>query len=275
MEIGIAVNSLFLALNPKITVSHKHKHKHKQAVLNGFTPGSLRFSPHFRYDAPHQMKRRIHKYHPAVCAVISGVKDVGVSSSQFDDFSVAATSTSKGRELKISVEIFGAKTQAIFDNVFDKMVAAAQPIPGFRRVKGGKIFNLMYILSWRSLGYVWMSHCGILDTHHQPQPQPATHDACLMHLTDKGLEKGWLGKISGISSFIPKDILLEVLGPSKVYEQVIKEVINSTIAEYVEKEGLKVSKDLRVEQSFEDLEATFEAGQKFSFDVVIQLQEMN
>ncbi|XP_030937592.1 uncharacterized protein LOC115962856 isoform X2 [Quercus lobata] len=177
MEIGIAVNSLFLALNPKITVSHKHKHKHKQAVLNGFTPGSLRFSPHFRYDAPHQMKRRIHKYHPAVCAVISGVKDVGVSSSQFDDFSVAATSTSKGRELKISVEIFGAKTQAIFDNVFDKMVAAAQPIPGFRRVKGGKTPN------------------------------------------------------------IPKDILLEVLGPSKVYEQVIKEVINSTIAEYVEKVG--------------------------------------
>ena len=56
---------------------------------------------------------------------------------------------------QISVEIFGAKTQAIFDNVFDKMVAAAQPIPGFRRVKGGKIFNLMYILSWRSLGYVW------------------------------------------------------------------------------------------------------------------------
>ncbi|KAM4113759.1 hypothetical protein ACJW30_04G020500 [Castanea mollissima] len=176
----IAVNSLFLPLNPKITVSHKHKHK-QQPVLNGFTPRGLRFSPHFRYDAPHPMKRRIHKYHPAVCAVIAGVEDVGVSSSQFDDFSVAATSTSKGRELKISVEIFGAKTQAIFDNVFDKMVAAAQPIPGFRRVKGGKTPN----------------------------------------------------------------------------------------------EGLKVGKDLRVEQSFEDLEAQFEAGQKFSFDVVIQLQEMN
>uniref|UniRef100_A0A7N2MSS9 peptidylprolyl isomerase n=1 Tax=Quercus lobata TaxID=97700 RepID=A0A7N2MSS9_QUELO len=226
----IAVNSLFSALNPKITVSHKHKDKHKQTVLNGFTPGSLRFSPHFRYDAPHQMKRRIHKYHPAVCAVISGVKDVGVSSSQFDDFSVAATSTSNGRELKISVEIFGAKTQAIFDNVFDKMVAAAQPIPGFRRVKG---------VDYRTLSRV------------------------LCH------------KREFLCKLIPNDILLEVLGPSKVYEQVIKEVINSTIAEYVEKEGLKVCKDLRVEQSFEDLEATFEAGQKFSFDVVIQLQEMN
>lgn len=40
-------------------------------------------------------------------------------------------------------------------------------------------------------------------------------------------------------------------------------------------EGLKVGKDLRVEQSLEDLEAKFEAGEKFSFDVVVQLQEMN
>uniref|UniRef100_A0A2N9J7Z0 Uncharacterized protein n=1 Tax=Fagus sylvatica TaxID=28930 RepID=A0A2N9J7Z0_FAGSY len=41
------------------------------------------------------------EYHPAVCAVISGAEDVGVSSSQFDDFSVAATSTCKARELKV------------------------------------------------------------------------------------------------------------------------------------------------------------------------------
>ncbi|KAJ8750311.1 hypothetical protein K2173_014226 [Erythroxylum novogranatense] len=32
----------------------------------------------------------------------------------------------------------GTKTRAIFNDVFDKMVAAAQPIPGFRRVKGEK-----------------------------------------------------------------------------------------------------------------------------------------
>lgn len=40
-------------------------------------------------------------------------------------------------------------------------------------------------------------------------------------------------------------------------------------------EGLKVGKDLRVEQSFEDLETTFEAGETFSFDAVIQLQEIS
>lgn len=40
-------------------------------------------------------------------------------------------------------------------------------------------------------------------------------------------------------------------------------------------EGLKVGKDLRVEQSLEDLEETFEPGEKFSFDAVIQLQGAN
>lgn len=40
---------------------------------------------------------------------------------------------------QISVKASGARTRAIFDTVFDEMVAAAQPIPGFRRVKGGKV----------------------------------------------------------------------------------------------------------------------------------------
>ncbi|EEF31800.1 conserved hypothetical protein [Ricinus communis] len=154
-----------------------------------------------------------HRCLTPVCAVLSDMQDIGVgaSSSQFEQFSVMASSTNEPRELRISVEVSGVKTRAIFDNVFEKMVAAAQPIPGFRRVKGGK-----------------------------------TPD-------------------------IPRDILLEVLGPSKVYKEVIKKVINSTVAKYVEKEGLKVSKDLRIEQSFEDLEETFEPDAKFSFDAVIQL----
>lgn len=40
---------------------------------------------------------------------------------------------------QIRVEVSGAKTRAIFEDVFKKMVTAAQPIPGFRRVKGGNI----------------------------------------------------------------------------------------------------------------------------------------
>jgi hypothetical protein len=42
---------------------------------------------------------------------------------------------------QVGVEVFGVRTRAIFDNVFDRMVAAAQPIRGFRRVKGGKNFQ--------------------------------------------------------------------------------------------------------------------------------------
>ncbi|KAA8517314.1 hypothetical protein F0562_017607 [Nyssa sinensis] len=142
--------------------------------------------------------------------VSSGLEEIEVSSSQFEDFSVTATNTNNANELKINVMVSGAKTQAIFDNVFSKMVADAQPIPGFRRLKGGKMPD------------------------------------------------------------VPRDILLHVIGPSKVYKQVIKNVINFTIAEYVEKEGLAVSKDLRVEQSSEDLEATFEPGDQFSFDAIVQ-----
>ncbi|XP_043703605.1 trigger factor isoform X2 [Telopea speciosissima] len=145
-------------------------------------------------------------------ASASAVSVENVSTAPFEDFSVTTTTTSKATELEIKVDVYGAKTQAIFDNVFSEMVSAAQPIPGFRRVKGGKTPN------------------------------------------------------------IPNDVLLHILGHSKVYMEVIKKIINSTVADYVEKEGLKVTSDLRVNQSFEELESTFEPGEAFSFDAVIQLQ---
>ncbi|KAK2979359.1 hypothetical protein RJ640_018439 [Escallonia rubra] len=165
-----------------------------------------------------QFCERTSAKHFAIQAVSAGakpgVKDSEVSSSRFEGFSVS-TSTNKGDELKIGIEVSGGKTEEIFDLVFSNMVADAQPIPGFRRTKGGK-----------------------------------TPD-------------------------IPRDILLQVLGPSKVYREVIKKVINSTIAEYIRREGLKVSKDLRVEQSFEDLESEFEPGDAFRFDATVQLLELN
>uniref|UniRef100_A0A0D3C361 peptidylprolyl isomerase n=1 Tax=Brassica oleracea var. oleracea TaxID=109376 RepID=A0A0D3C361_BRAOL len=72
---------------------------------------------------------------------------------------------------------------------------------------------------------------------------------------------------------IPREILLEILGYSKVYRQVIKKLINSAIEDYVKQEDLKVGKELSVEQSYEDLEETFEPGESFSFDATIKLQE--
>nr|XP_010907697.1 uncharacterized protein LOC105034301 isoform X2 [Elaeis guineensis] len=159
-------------------------------------------------------KRFRHKIFCAIQAVSPGLENLGDSVTAFEDFTAAANATADG-QIKMRVDVSGAKTQTIFDDVFSKLVAAAQPIPGFRRVKGGK-----------------------------------TPD-------------------------IPKDILLHIIGPSKVNKQSIEKIINSAVAEYVEKEGLKVTKDLKVEQSLEELEAIFQPGKNFSFDAYLQLQETN
>ncbi|XP_073000213.1 uncharacterized protein [Typha latifolia] len=142
---------------------------------------------------------------------IQNLENPDASIPCFNDFTVAANVV-EDKEIKIRVDVSGAKTQAIFDDAFSKLVAAAQPIPGFRRVKGGK-----------------------------------TPD-------------------------IPKDVLLHIIGPSKVYKQSIKRIINYTVAEYVEKQSVKVGKNLKVEQNYEELEAAFQPGKDFSFDAILQLQ---
>ncbi|XP_044498349.1 uncharacterized protein LOC123220297 isoform X5 [Mangifera indica] len=173
----IAVKPFLIGVNPRVNNANFTTLYHKHMVnVSAPTVSSkrARFGPRRNCKTP-ELSTRSHKYCSSVFAVLSGVEDVSVSSSQFDDFLVTISGTDDTRKLKVSVEVSGTKTRAIFDDVFDKMVAEAQPIPGFRRVKGGKTPN------------------------------------------------------------IPRDILLEVLGPSKVYKEVIKKVINSTIAEYVEK----------------------------------------
>ncbi|XP_073046553.1 uncharacterized protein [Primulina eburnea] len=170
------------------------------------------FSRRLGYGAYQLQERTTNKF--ALQAVSPVVQDNGASTRSFEDFTVTTFYTDEGYDLKITAEVSGTKTQHIFDDVFSKMVADAQPIPGFRRVKGGKTPN------------------------------------------------------------IPKNILLEILGPSNVYEQVIKKVLNVTIAEYVAKECLTVGKDLRVLQSFEELEAQFEPGEVFTFDAVISVSRL-
>jgi len=39
--------------------------------------------------------------------------------------------------MQIQVNVSGTMTDSIFEEVFTKKVAAAQPLPGFRRMKGG------------------------------------------------------------------------------------------------------------------------------------------
>ncbi|PON77683.1 Trigger factor, ribosome-binding, bacterial [Parasponia andersonii] len=243
----IAVKNLFMGLDPKIV---SDSHQTVNAIFPNLTCSRRRrilcASTHqlvLANFAGHLYKGSSHKCFPSISAVLSGAKDVEVSSPQFEDFSVATSSgNTEPGELKISIEVSGTKTRTIFDQVFDKMVDQAQPIPGFRRVKGATYPDL----------------CGELSEN-------------TMHKF-RGVSQGT--KAPG-HPLIPKGVLLEILGPSRVFKQVIKKVINSTVAEYIEKEGLKVSKDLRIEQSFEDLESTFEAGEQFNFDAVLQLQEMD
>ncbi|KAL6845960.1 hypothetical protein ACP4OV_023408 [Aristida adscensionis] len=77
---------------------------------------------------------------------------------------------------------------------------------------------------------------------------------------------------SGKNPDIPKEVALHLIGPSKVKKETIKKIINKTVAEYVQKEGLNASKNLKVQQSYEELEAAFEPGQEFCFDAAVHLQ---
>ncbi|CAA7037884.1 unnamed protein product [Microthlaspi erraticum] len=185
--------------------------------------------------------RATKKQFVAVCAAPSDVE----TSSKDESVLVTTVETVNNNEVKVHVQVSGEKTQTVFNNVFEKMVAAAQPIPGFRRVKG---VNMIVI----SLSDSLMPFLCCFSFH------------LLINL-------GTPGKTPDI----PKDILLEILGYSKVYRQVIKRLINSAIEDYVKQEDLKVGKELTVEQSYEDLEETFEPGESFSFDAIIKLQEVS
>ncbi|CAN1187252.1 Trigger factor [Linum perenne] len=182
----------------------------REAAIRNFSDKESYFPTGLRCSAPSSYFGRRRRTRPLFCALVS--EDVGLSSAQFPDFQVVSSSTKDSTVLKLSVEVSGTKTKAIFDDVFERMVEAAQPIPGFRRVKGGKTPN------------------------------------------------------------IPKDILMEILGASRVYKQVIEKVINCSVAEYVEKQGLKVSKDVKVEQCFEALEDAFNPGEKFNFEALLRIQ---
>ncbi|GMP55139.1 hypothetical protein CsSME_00020047 [Camellia sinensis var. sinensis] len=128
----VAFKTLFLGFNSKII----RPKQNVDVLIPNLSSKRESFPLQMRYNAIKFRERACTKNLLAVCAVSSGVEDNEVLSSQLQDFSVAASGTSKASELKISVEVSGTKTQSIFDDVFSKMVADAQPIPGFRRLKG-------------------------------------------------------------------------------------------------------------------------------------------
>ncbi|KAK1318827.1 hypothetical protein QJS10_CPB04g01886 [Acorus calamus] len=215
MEIAVKTRFL-LGLNPQIACQCKSP----DLLMRGSYPSSACFPVQTKFICQRFPERKstscyVDAYKPShiVQSVSSSLESISAPASSFDGFTVTDNASKDNREIKMRIDVSGAKTQVIYDDVFSKLVAAAQPIPGFRRIKGGK-----------------------------------TPD-------------------------IPKDILLHIIGHSKVNKEAIKKIINTTVAEFVNKEGLKVTKDLKVEQSIEDLEATFEPGKEFGFDAIIQLQK--
>ncbi|KAJ6810950.1 uncharacterized protein M6B38_156175 [Iris pallida] len=169
MEV-VAVRNLLVDLIPKIS-------NQKQRIdLSTQVPCSLRtvFNARIRNLSQVHQTRSSHRTSTVACLASQGLQERTLDKSPLKGFTVSAK-TSRDGEIKMKVDVTGAKTQVIFDDVFSKLVDDAQPIPGFRRVKGGKT-------------------------------------------------------------------------PDK---------------------GLKVTKELRVEQSFEELEAAFVPGKDFSFDATI------
>ncbi|XP_020087763.1 uncharacterized protein LOC109709834 isoform X2 [Ananas comosus] len=168
----LAVRTLF-NLNPKIVSEGRRLDLHNQVLFSHRPWSFVNLSTFVEEGSKRHSSCKIFSTTQVVSPVLNS-ENPDASVSHYEDFSVAVNARDE-KEMKIRVTVSSSKTQFIFDDVFSKLVAAAQPIPGFRRVKGGK-----------------------------------TPD-------------------------IPKDILLHIIGPSKVNRQTIEKIVNCTVAEFVEK----------------------------------------
>eukprot|EP00245_Coleochaete_scutata_P004596 TRINITY_DN17327_c0_g1_i1.p1 TRINITY_DN17327_c0_g1~~TRINITY_DN17327_c0_g1_i1.p1 ORF type:complete len:246 (-),score=57.38 TRINITY_DN17327_c0_g1_i1:728-1441(-) len=77
----------------------------------------------------------------------------------------------------------------------------------------------------------------------------------------------------GKTALVSKEVLLHMLGPKKVKGFVIDRIVNQTLADYVEKEGLGAKKEAKTVQSADDLMAAFTPGKTFGFDATLILEE--
>ncbi|KAF0914073.1 hypothetical protein E2562_026485 [Oryza meyeriana var. granulata] len=91
----------------------------------------------------HFSKRINHK----ACSVLQAVSPLQrtenntESSVSFKDFLVSVRTEEDGM-IKTRVTVAGTMTESIFEKVFLKKLVAAQPLPGFRRMKGGPLLFL-------------------------------------------------------------------------------------------------------------------------------------
>ncbi|EEC84883.1 hypothetical protein OsI_32037 [Oryza sativa Indica Group] len=212
-----------LAKNPKMI---NHRYASEMQLQHRLSPAC---SVMFNKQCSYRITRK-------ACSVLGAVSPIQCTETSteslvsFKDFLVSVPTEEDGL-IKLRVTVADTMTESIFEKVFSKNVAAAQPLPGFRRMKGGLLLYL------GKPYFVSISVQIELDEHA-----------------------------------IPKEIALHLIGSSKVKKETIKNIISLTIAEYVQKEDLDASKNLKVLQTYEELEAAFEPGKEFCFDATFHLQ---
>ncbi|MED6159006.1 hypothetical protein PIB30_038315 [Stylosanthes scabra] len=82
---------------------------------------------------------------------------------------------------------------------------------------------------------------------------------------------GFRKQKGGKSSKIPNEFLIQVLGEENVVTFVIQEILNSTMADYVEKENLDAENTkISTIQTAEELKRSFKPGKEFGFNVIVE-----
>lgn len=120
----------------------------------------------------------------------------------------------EAEKIQVRVDVSEEDTKIIFEKVLTNLEKSAQPIPGFRRKKGGK------------------------------------------------------------TSEVPREFLPQILGEDLVASSVIREIINSTLADYVEKENLVVKDNkISITQSEDELMESFAPGAEFGFNAILELEK--
>ncbi|XP_015080197.1 uncharacterized protein LOC107023879 [Solanum pennellii] len=85
---------------------------------------------------------------------------------------------------------------------------------------------------------------------------------------------GFRREKGGKTSKVPKDFLLQILGEDRVTNFVIREIVTSTLADYVKKENLAV-KDNKISttQTADELKSSFVPGTEFRFNATLELEK--
>nr|BAD33813.1 unknown protein [Oryza sativa Japonica Group]BAD34433.1 unknown protein [Oryza sativa Japonica Group] len=117
-----------LAKNPKMI---NHRYASDMQLQHRLSPAC---SVMFNKQCSYRITRK-------ACSVLGAVSPIQCTETSteslvsFKDFLVSVQTEEDGL-IKLRVTVADTMTESIFEKVFSKNVAAAQPLPGFRRMKG-------------------------------------------------------------------------------------------------------------------------------------------